>query len=299
MIVLDADATTRPQVETPAPDQLPPELLRVLELAVQDGNTETVSRLLGYALRAQPGAAAQIEALRQTHARAVERRKQATADAARAMRARRSILHNWDGQFEFGASWTSGVSSSIGVLGAVSAERKGLRWSHKILVRGELQDTDGSRTVERVLAAWQPSRQIADGAYTFALTQYERDPALGYQNRYSAGLGAGLKWGGADRLQVALEGGPAVRRTTGATSYSSIAARGSADLTWPLSEKLLVRQKIAAFYEDGQTNGQLSSAVDTKVSERLKLRVSYDFRYEERAAQTTGSAARASLIVVL
>jgi putative salt-induced outer membrane protein len=288
------------QADAPAP-AVPADLKAMLDAAIADGDAATVERVFGYARRARPDAAAAIDAMAAAHRARVAEAQAREADRARARLARNAPLANWTGQVEFGAAATSGPSSSLALLGSVDAERKGVAWSHKLLLRGEVQDTDGSRATERVVASWQPRRALGEGRYLFGLGQYEHDPALGYANRYSGSLGAGLRFGAPDRLLVRVEGGPAVRQTDAASgSRTSIAGRGSAELTWPLSARLTFEQKVAAFYEDETANGLFGSALDARVSSKLKLRLSYDYRFEnERAFLNGGSASRASLVVGL
>ena len=278
---------------------VPADIRAILEVAMRDGDAATVERVFGFARSARPDALAAIEELYATFA-AQQRRKQEQADAAARVRLGRSNpLVNWTGQLEFGATWATGAVSSLGLLGAADLDRRGVAWSHKVVLRAELQDTDGARAVERVTASWQPRLLFQDTGYAFGLAQYERDPVLGYDHRISFGVGAGFGFGRADGLRVTLDGGPAVRRTDRqGTTSTSLAGRGAADVSWPVSSRVSLQQKIAAFYEDGRANGLFTSALDTKVSSKLTLRLSHDFRFETVGRSSIeGSISRASLVV--
>jgi putative salt-induced outer membrane protein len=293
-------ASPPPAVQTDiGADRVPTDIRAILEVAMRDGDTASVERVFGYARSARPDAIAAIDALYASFA-AQQRRKQEEADrAARERLARANPLVNWAGQLEFGATWTTGAVSSLGLLGAADLERRGVATLHKVLLRAEIQDTNGARAVERLTASWQPRVLFEDTGYAFGLAQYERDPILGYAHRLSIGIGAGLRFGRTDGFRVTLDGGPAVRRTDrqGATS-TSLAGRGAADLNWPFSPRVSLQQKIAAFYEDGRANGLFTSALDTKISSRLTLRLSHDYRFETIGrASVEGSISRASLVV--
>lgn len=277
---------------------IPGDLRAVLDVAMVEGDQATVEKVFGYALRARPDAAQAIEALRQDYrAKLIASRELKQAETNERL-ARSDPFVNWSGQVEFGGSLTTGAVSSLGLLGAVDAERKGIDWSHKLAIRGELQDTNGSRSVERLTASWQPRYAVSHRTYVFGLTQYEHDPGLGYDNRYSAGIGAGVKLSTPDGIKIGLEGGPAFRQTdTGDTQRSALAGRASADLNWPLNPRMTLEQKASAYYEDGFANGLFASSLSTRVSEKVKLKLSYEYRYEsERTHASTGSTTRASLV---
>lgn len=286
-----------PSIEAPAP-VVPADLQAILDVAMAEGDEATVEKVFGYALHARPDAARAIEALRSDYrARLVATRERKQAEA-KDLLARTDPFLNWSGQVEFGGSLATGTVSSLGLLGAIDVERKGIRWSHKLAIRGELQDTNGARSVERLVAAWQPRYALSERGYVFGLAQYEHDPRLGYDNRYSAGIGAGLKVGTPGGIRLGFEGGPAFRQTDkGETERSALAVRASADLMWPLTPRMTIEQKASAYYEDGLANGLFASSLNTRVSDMVKLKLSYELRYESGPLRgTSGSTTRASLV---
>ena len=286
-----------PSIEAPSP-VVPADLQAILDVAMAEGDEATVEKVFGYALHARPDAKQAIEALRSDYrARLVTSREVKQAEA-KDLLARSDPFLNWSGQVEFGGSLATGAVSSLGLLGAVDVERKGIRWSHKLAIRGELQDTNGARSVERLVAAWQPRYAVSEREYVFGLAQYEHDPRLGYDSRYSAGIGAGLKLATPGGMKFGIEGGPAFRQTDkGETQRSALAARASADLIWPLTPRMTIEQKASAYYEDGLANGLLASSLNTRVSDKVKLKLSYEFRYESGPYRgTSGSTTRASLV---
>ena len=137
----------------------------------------------------------------------------------------------------------------------------------------------------------------------FGLGQFEHDPALGYDERYTAGLGAGWSLSSGKALKLAIEGGPALRHTVSdGEEQTRLAGRGTFDLGLAIGPRLDFKQRVSVFYEDGTSSGLLSSALDSKISENLKLRFSYEYRIEEdglRGVSTSGSVSRASLVYKL
>lgn len=297
------DQLPPPAIVAPAPSlpaQLPPDLKAMLDAALADGDGAVIAKMFDYARRARPDAIDAIGAMEIAWKQSTVAAETARAEAEKARLAEAGPLENWKGQVEFGASWATGPASSLGLLGTLDLERKGIAWTHKLLLRGELLDTGDVPAVERLVGSWQPRLTLGPRAYVFGLGQFERDPALGYDARYSAGLGAGWKVEQGKAFRLTLEGGPAYRLTRAdGDSRGRIAGRGSVDLGWALSPRLEFSQRASLFHEAGTSSGFLSSALDSKVTEKLNLRVSYEYRIEEdtaRGLSNTGSTTRASLV---
>lgn len=300
------DLPPPPAATAPLPadaDAVPADLEAMLNAAIAAGDEAVIDKMFGFALQARPDAAAAIERMRLAHLEA-----RATAKAAKEAQARERLatagpLENWDGKLEFGATWATGPASSLGLIGALDIEREGIDWTHKLILRAEVQDTGDVRAVERIIASWQPRYQLGRRTYVFGIGQYERDPGLGYDNRYTIGLGAGWKLAKGDAFRLALEGGPAFRVTdTGDTVHERIAGRGSLDLGWQMTERLEFTQRASIFYEQGRSSGIVAAALDSKVSDKLNLRFSYEYRIEEdrdRGLSNSGSISRASLVYQL
>jgi putative salt-induced outer membrane protein len=295
------DQAPLPPIVAPAPEaQVPPDLKTMLDAAIADGDAAMIAKMFDYARRARPDAIDAIGRMEIAWRAGMDAAKTARAEAERAKLADAGPLDNWSGQLEFGASWATGPASSLGLLGTADLQRKGIDWTHKLLLRGEVLDTDNVRAVERIIASWQPRLTLGPTAFAFGLGQFERDPALGYDARFTAGAGAGwtLKQGEGFRLTV--EGGPAYRLTRAdGDERSRIAGRGSVDLGWALTSRLEFTQRASLFYEAGTSSGFLASALDSKVTDKLNLRVSYEYRIEEdtvRGFSSSGSTTRASLV---
>jgi putative salt-induced outer membrane protein len=288
---------------TATPSELPSDLQALVDAAIVDGDDRVLAKLFGYIEKARPDLARAVTQARLAHDEQVATRRSAAAEAARQKLVEAGPLENWSGQIEFGASWSTGPAESLGAVGALDLKRDGLTWTHRLSLRGEIQDTNGVRAVERIVASWQPRFALAPQAYLFGLGQYERDPALGYEARYSAALGAGWALTAGRPLRLSLEGGPALRRTYQAgMERSRLAGRGTLDLRLAIGPRLELGQRASLFYEDGTSSGILASTIDSKISAKLKLRITYEYRSEEdglTGASSSGSISRASLIYSL
>jgi putative salt-induced outer membrane protein len=293
-----------PSVQAPAPDAaIPADLKAMLDAAIADGDAKTIAKLFDYAGKARPDLAPALADLRATWQAQVAARAAAATEIAQRRLADAGPLDLWSGQVEFGASWSTGPTDNLGALASLDLKRDGIDWSHRLQFRGEIQETDGIRAVERLLASWQPRYATSPKSYLFGIGQFEHDPALGYDARYTAGLGAGWSLSSGKAVKLALEGGPAIRHTVSdGDEQTRLAGRGTLDLGVAIGPRLDFTQRVSVFYEDGTSSGLLSTALDSKISEKLKLRLSYEYRIEEdglRGVSTSGSVSRASLVYKL
>lgn len=293
-----------PSVQAPAPAPVVPADLRaMLDAAIADGDAKTIAKMFDYAGKARPDLAPALADMRTAYEAQLAASQAQAAETARMRLAQAGPLELWTGQVEFGASWSTGPTDSLGALASLDLKRDGISWSHRLQFRGEIQQTDGIRAVERLLASWQPRYATARKSYVFGLGQFEHDPALGYDARYTAGLGAGWSLSSGKNLTLALEGGPALRHTVSeGEEQTRLAGRGTLDLGLAIGPRLDFTQRVSVFYEEGTSSGLLSSALDSKLSDKLKLRISYEYRVEQdglSGLSTSGSVSRASLVYKL
>ena len=298
--MLDQAPPPPPAIAAAAPAPVPADQKALLDVAIAAGDETVIDRLFGYARTARPDAAAAIDAMQAAYAAKRDAVRLAQVQADEERRANAGPLDNWSGRIEFGASRATGPVSSLGLVASVEAERAGLKWTHKLSARAEVQDAEGVNAVERIVASWQPRRTVDKRGYVFGLGLYERDPGLGYEQRLTTGVGAGWSLNRGERLKIALEGGPALRMTdTGAMMRERVAGRGSLDLDWTINPRLDFSQRASIYYEQDTSSGVLTSALNSKLSERLNLRLSYEYRIEEdreRAISASGTVSRASIV---
>jgi putative salt-induced outer membrane protein len=290
------------QAAAPAPAAtLPADARAVLQAAIDSGDSaavETVARFVG---QAHPGAAAEIAAMRTAFAAAHAERAAAAEAARRRALAEAGPAENWDGSFEVGGSRSTGSSSSLGLFGAVSGTRTGLDWSHRVSARAEIQETNGARTAERLSASWQPRRSLGAQLYGFGLAEYERDPFLGIDSRFTGGLGAGYSFRAGEAFRVELEGGPSVRRTDPreGVPVSTLGGRASLDATWRISPSLELKQNGSLVFDEENGTGRATTALDAALFGPLRMRLSYELRYERDVLRDLGSldtTSRATLV---
>ncbi len=285
-----------------APAALPADVRAVVEAAIASGDAGAINAVVRFTIAAHPGAEAEVRAL---HRAFLDRR---TAEARRQeserleQLAEAGVLDNWDGQVEVGAVRATGSSDHLGLFAALTGQRTGIDWSHRLEARAELQESQGVRTVERIGASWQPRRKFGDRIYGYGLAQYERDPFVGFDGRYTAALGAGYRLVQGRDLRLELEGGPSFRSIDSTTGedYSSLGARASLDFAWKVAPAVEVKQTGTLTVEELNGSGRATTSLDSRLLGPLRMRLSYELRYEEdalRNIEKLDTTSRATLVV--
>lgn len=268
-----------------APPGLSPEVRATIDAAIAKGDEKEVAAVLKFAKLANPASAAEIEAIQKAYQSAQDDKRKAQERQKLERLANAGPLDNWKGQAELGAFRSTGSTRNLGVYAALSGEREGLNWRHKINVRAEFQQTNDVTSTERVLASWQPNYKVDDRLYGFGLAQYEHDRSLGYSNRYTAGGGLGYGVLAQSKLKLDVEGGPALRYTDplAGENEATVAGRASMNLKWTINPRIQFTQNGSVYYEPGDTSANASAALDTQLLGALKVRLSYNILYEHDA----------------
>jgi putative salt-induced outer membrane protein len=296
----DSAPAAAPAEAAPA-GAIPADVRAVLDAAMASGDREAVATVVRFAVQAHPAAAAEIRAVHQHFLAEAADRDAERAAAARSRIASAGPLREWDGQVELGASRATGSTDSLGLYGALSARRTGIAWVHLLNARAELQESNGRRTAERASASWQARRLLDRRLYLFGLGQYERDPFVGFDNRTTAGLGAGYSLLDQPGLHVEVEGGPAWRRTDARSrdDVSSLAARASLAFSWKPTPRLEFKQNGSFYLDRDNGSGQALSALDVSVIGPLRVRLSYELRFERdilRDVRSLDTTSRATFV---
>lgn len=276
----DASAAT-------SPSPLDPGIRKMIETAIAKGDGATVTSVIATARQAAPEGKAEIDALEQGWRDQLAARSAEDKEARLAALREATVLQNWKGEIELGASRATGTTENFGLIGALNLKREGVDWTNQLTARAEVQSTNSQTSTERIIAAWQPNYRFGARTYAYGLSQYEHDPFAGYDNRYTLGGGLGFRAFDSTRLKLLLEGGPALRRVDefdGGGVHSRIAARGSLSLDWRITPTLSLTQKTALYVEGEDGNIVSNTALDTRLIGNLKARFSYDVQYERNPA---------------
>lgn len=280
----------------------PPRAVReMIAKAAQSDDPAVFAAVIAVAKQANPNSAAEIDALAKTAAGHEAARRFAAAPRSAPAAPSSPAPAVWKGSAELGGSHSTGTKNILALYGSVDISRVGPVWTHRLTVRDDYQRSDGVTTVERFAMGYEPRVQMASSLYGFGLTQYEHDLSLGYRDRYTLGVGLGVKLVDRPNLTVAGDLGPALRYTDyyAPDAEGTVAGRASLNIRWLPSDRLTVAQEAALYADGRQTSSRSVTSVETLLFGPLKGRLSYNLQYERdaRAARSDLDAiTRASLL---
>lgn len=283
------------------PEPLPPTVQSMIDDAFASGTDAEIEAVVKFARRAYPAHAAALDArlFERRELRQTAERERIAAERARLAAA--SLLDNWTGRLEVGASRATGNVDNFGLYGSMSATREGLNWRHALRANVDLQETDGIRTQERLLAAYEPRFKVNDRFSTYALLQAERDPLAGYDARYSASLGLGYALVKQPRLTVDVQGGPAYRyvQLTDNGNEQSLSGRAALDARYTLRPGVALTQNATAYLDGAGNTFTSATGLEAQLIGSLTARVSYNVQYESEPPAgrvATDTQSRVSLV---
>ena len=276
------------------PPEIPPEIRAMMDAAMQSGDESGLDTIVKYARVADPGS-------RDLTLRRATEWREARARARNQRVRQAGAFELWTGRVELGGFSSSGNSDVTGLTGIADLTREGLRWRHRVLAQADFQRTAGVTSRERYVFAYQPNYKLSDRGYIYGAAQFEADRFLGYDQRYSASVGAGYSLFRDAALTTDIGLGPAFRQSnlTDNSQQSSLAVRGSLDLDWTILSGLVVTQDAAIYLERYNSTVRSVSAIEAKLLGPLSARLSYTVQYESQPVNgrvPTDRTSRASLV---
>ncbi|WP_294395128.1 DUF481 domain-containing protein [uncultured Sphingomonas sp.] len=285
MLLLASAAVAPAVAQAPLARPIDPSdtIAAMIAQAYRSGNDATIQAVVGVAKATFPDQTAEIDRLAAGNAAVLASARREDQIRAQARIAAATFFEIWKGELEAGASRSTGSTRTVGIYAAARLNRDGLNWRQRFTGRLDYQETDGTATTERLIAAYQPNYKWSDELYSYGLVQFERDRSLGYSNRGTLGVGIGYVAASGVSRRIELEGGPAVRRTDFIDQgpRQTIAARGSLSARLALSPTLSLSQDAQVFVEANDTTATSTTAVDTRLIGALKARFSYNVQYEQ------------------
>jgi len=309
--IIAAFAATLACAAQPALAELPDPVRAMIDAAIATGDEAKVRTVADIAKQTNPAETAEIDALLADFNTTLAARKKADEEAKLAALREAGPFDNWSGRGELGGFRSTGNTSNTGVTAALSLERKGIKWRHRLTGRADYQRTAGVTTREQFLGRYEPNVNVSDNFYVYALAQYERDRFQGFDARYAVSGGMGYQAIKADDVQLSLKAGPAYRVTefTDGRSESRIAGLVALDFDWRITDRLKLTQDTNAVAETGgsavaiidsrNTSIDLVTGLDAAIARKLKARVSYAVEYDSNPAPgavQTDTLSRVTLI---
>jgi len=289
---------------------MPPAVKAMLDAALAGGDAAEIAAVAKYAKVASPDDAPAIDALLAARATGLPGPAQVAPPPVRlagpppnaqkpAGEAKPAVP--WKGRAELGGFYATGNSAYVGATAGVNLTREEGDWRHTLVVQGDYQETEGVATRERLLASWQPRFTLGNDGFSYGLAQYEHDPFLGYESRYTLSGGVGYRMGAGRRLTLDLEAGPALRLTdqTVGGDETMIAGRGSLNIGWKPGARITFTQDTAVYADSENRTLNGTTALTAKLSGPLSARLSYNIQYESNPPEglrTTNTLSRASLV---
>ncbi|GLT02756.1 hypothetical protein GCM10007897_41790 [Sphingobium jiangsuense] len=267
---------------------LPEAVRRMVIEALESGNSADIATIARYAIRANPDAAEEIQAMVNRHqAHAEEERREEIKHAG--------MFDLWDGKIELGGFRSTGSTSEFGISTSMGATRKGLKWTHALTANADYREANGETSVERILASYSPTYNFDPRNFAYALIQYERDPIVGFDYRYTGSLGIGYTLISNDKVKLSTTLGPSLRETayTDDGREAKFGARSSLNFRWAFAPTLSLQQTASAYAESDTASVTALTALDARIVSKLSARLSYNMRYEsgskltDRAFDTT------------
>lgn len=267
---------------------LPEAVRHMITKALESGNDGDIAIITKYALSTNPDATEQIQAMVNAYkAHAEEERRDAIKEA--------SIFDLWDGKMELGGFRSTGSTSEFGISTSMSAVRKGLKWTHSLVANADYREANGEKSVERILASYSPTYNFDTRNFAYGLLQYERDPIVGYNYRYTGSFGVGYTFISNNIVKLSATLGPSLRDTayTDDGKETKFGARSSLNFRWAFTPTLSLQQTASAYAESDTASVTALSALDARIVSKLSARFSYNMQYEtgsklvDRAFNTT------------
>jgi len=298
-------------VSAPAFAELPEPVRAMVDAAIATGDEKKVTTVIELARETNPDDGAELDTLLDGF-RAQKRELAAVEKKRKEEEIRQAgLFERWSGKGQIGAFQSSGNSDNAGVSLALSLERTGIDWQHRLKVTTDYQRSNGVTSTEKYLAAYEPRYQINARLFSYGLAQYERNKFQGFSSRYSFSGGLGYKLLDGKALQLSLQAGPSWRYVdfTDGGSGSSIGALAGLDFDWKLAKNLTFTQDAnlvadgsggaTIIIDSNSTTVVLTSGLEAKINNHLTTRLSYTLDYDSNPgddAVTTDTLTRFTLV---
>lgn len=277
-----------PYVKADRP-RLPVPVRNLLEAAMKTDDSTSVATLVKFAQQTQPYDKDEIRDMQRAYndRRAKEIAARTEAELAR-IRAS-GVLELWKGQIELGAFRSTGNTDNFGYSAALKLDRKGVKWEHILQANADYQEDRGTITREQYSASYQPRYTLNEGLFTYGRTQYERDRIQGFADRYTLSGGLGYRVLNRPGMSLALEAGPAVRRTNyvddlDQTTWSVLT---SVDFDWTINPTIKLTQDASSYVGSDNNTFTSLTAIEAGMMKGLKAKLSYSIEHE--TSPPTGS----------
>lgn len=281
---------------SPLAAQTPDAVARMIDAALQSGDSAGLDAVVRYAKQTYPQAAetidAQIAAFRAANAVSapapaqpaiVTAKTKAPVEKAEIAQAE---AVKYSGEGELGAFTTTGNAPGIGLAAGLKLVAEGEDWRLNMLGRADYQETSNVVVREQYRFSAEPNYKFNERGYVYGLGQYEQDRFQGFHARYSLSGGVGYSVLTGDEAKLSVKAGPAWRHTRLVTGMqeSVLAGLASVDIKLKLTPTIQLTEAASAYVDEERSTLFSVAALDSQLIGKLKARLSYTVQYESNPA---------------
>jgi putative salt-induced outer membrane protein len=194
----------------------------------------------------------------------------------------------WKGDVEFGYYQQEGNSDESSMIGKTSGKRVNQKWTYDLAFEGQNTESAGVRSAERYFFNNRLAYDFSEFNYSFGYASIDKDRFSGfiYQATFAAGYGRrllkrkGMIWD--------AEVGPGFRvmefsepSDAGDGKVSEAILRLASEFTVDVSDNATFSQQVTVEGGKENTVSKSVTALKTKISGGLGLKVSYTLEYNE------------------
>lgn len=192
-----------------------------------------------------------------------------------------SMLGGWEGNVEGGLMVQTGNSENENLNGAFELKKEIDKWTHTIKASAANNSSDDVRSAEEYRASVKSDYGLSPTDYVFGEIDAVKDRYSGYEYRVSEYLGYGHKYYNTDELKLSAEAGLGLQQSQpeGQDSENNFVQKIAGDLEWAINENLTLEQELSVEHASGVFFSISDTALRTKISEELALKVGYNMEH--------------------
>ena len=223
-------------------------------------------------------------------------------DEQEALVGKASIVEGWTGEGSLGGNISSGNTEEWNFSAGLKIKREGPRWEHRVDVSVDFSEVEGSRTDERISAAYRARRDfVGSPFFAFGNLSYDRDRSQGISHRFTEATGIGYQIIDAANFDWDVYAGPALRQSdfSDGTHVTQIGAFIATDLKWEITDTLTLREYAGTVLSDNNKSFKTTTSLISNIYGKLSVRLEFTVDAETEplvGAEGTDIYSRMSLV---
>ena len=189
--------------------------------------------------------------------------------------------HQFDGSVNAGMTFSSGNNDSEDINFGFNLNHNYHKLENRLVFSAVNSEQDNERNAERYYIDGQSRYNYTDKNYVYGQITFDKDIFSGYEYRVSEVLGFGRRIHNSDKLSIDAELGLGLRQSEEDNGNQENELIGKARVLWDwqVNEWLSYDQDLAATIGSENTVIRSISALKSKVSESLKLKLGLDITH--------------------